>query len=90
MALIKTGGPRDFLYAAVRNVDADKGTNKTRINIGLWYDQEDRNTGIQGNETLPPARDSKTATVDGYNLTLEQIYTALIAMPEWSGWESDI
>lgn len=89
MALIKSGGPRDFCYAAIRNISADKGSNITQVNIGLWYDAEDRNTGIQGNETLPPARDSKTATVQGYNLTLTEIYITLLTQPEWSGWASD-
>lgn len=90
MALIKSGGPRDYTYAAVRNIEADKGSGITRVNVGLWYDAEDRNSNITEGNVLPPARDSALHSVAGYNLSLSQIYAALLALPEWMGWSSDV
>ncbi len=95
MALIRTGTARDLTYAAIRNVEGDASTGIVRVNIGLWYDEADRRDGVTGNETMPPARDAKTASLPGLYAALKEgepypsIYAAILALPEWAGWSSD-
>lgn len=96
MALIKTGGPRDYCYAAIRNVEGDASNNSLRVNVGLWYDEEDRRTGIAENERMPKAKDFRPVILpDLYDVlkTLDPypaIYAAILALPEWAEWSSDI
>lgn len=90
MALVRAGmGPRDLGYAVVRNIEADKGSGITRVNIGLYFDAEDRAAGIGPGESLPPARAAKTYSLQGYDLTLADIYVTLAGQPDWQGWASD-
>lgn len=95
MALIRTGGPRDLCYAAIRNIEGDASGNSVRVNLGLWYDEGDRRDVAVEGERMPPARDSRIVSLPDLYDTLKTadpypaIYAAILAMPEWTGWSSD-
>lgn len=79
---IKTNNPGRFAcnYWHARNIDYDKGSNMTRVNLGGYVDADDRS------ETFPTARDAKLVMLDG-PVGLSEVYTAIKALPEWADAE---